>query len=1063
MSKYLLKITGSNDIVNIVEWNETGSLEAPLGYVFEPFVTGSTDFINYITDTTQSNLPSFYGEMGGYFTGELTGSIKYNGKTFEEFINETQYGSIGIISGSDINILNRPGYVSLISENNVILPISFADSGSSYNRALNRITDENISNYLLKFKLDQNTELQYLINQTVLTSSGELNYYNLDGVLQSTSSLNGNTFEEYFNISNTHGSPWYLDFDLGDNPIVGQIYVDGDKLEDVIKTAPRKYTKFRFNEDPWDSDLVPYGTVGTNPFNNYFVFNEQSSIYGEYGDQSWKLSKPTKIRIDMKPLDASTASDIDFNNKLFKILQGKLVGSIIKFIQDLGQDAGTSAYKEFEIISMFYRESRYENVGGTQQEFFFGMDWGDAGFTENDEYSFYFDRLTSNPKQHYYPTNDRLGFFELEVRQINPATNYIYTQTPEHDDEFFVSVEPKVYSREIYFITSSTSWGIPAWAEQLEFYCVGAGGGGGGGASGYQHDYNGASFDQPMIKNGIRTLNERYTDEGAGFYGIGHDIITGGGGGAGGNIAYKVLYKKNEDFYANERLTLLVGTGGKGGQGGNPVNDVRYSSSPSNTFESGTQWMNYTNVMLLALGIGQTLYLYDNTIINPYSNEFWGFKRRTVIQTPWMMNTKVENLALFNDWFMSPQSDGTPLQQAHFNTYSEFIRNGKYIYDGEFGGKTSVLKNNGDILLEADGGVGGVGGISMRVRLDQSHIVCGNSNRGAIYYYEHQVPQIPVPGGGARKGTSKGDIIRLGGAGAYGITDSVVGNLFELYHPDGDSSRLPYVQPTESLMKHGYNWNCAPNIPWDTGNTNKLNNPRLESFPLEYGWVGELRSDRDVATSMLFFSDSGLEYLMSNKQWNLNQADRYINLSKEIPFKSTDNNKFTLVSPGGGGGGTGKSGKSTWVGTEESPTKAYQKMYEIIDEWSSPSWGNYRKTYLFPPNKFNNVKLQYQEATKIGTGGINTVDTHIRLGAGSQFDIPIGNGGNGGHSDTLFEVGPPTTLPQSGGLYGGGGGGGAGVINVYSPVPSINDESGQNGGDGANGVIVIVVSGLQFV
>ena len=107
--------------------------------------------------------------------------------------------------------------------------------------------------------------------------------------------------------------------------------------------------------------------------------------------------------------------------------------------------------------------------------------------------------------------------------------------------------------------------------------------------------------------------------------------------------------------------------------------------------------------------------------------------------------------------------------------------------------------------------------------------------------------------------------------------------------------------------------------------------------------------------------------------------------------------------------------------------------------------------------------MQYQTATKIGTGGINTVDTHIRLGYGSQFDIPIGNGGNGGHSDSLFEVGPSTVLPQSGSLYGGGGGGGAGVINTYASVPSINHESAQDGGDGANGVIVIVASGAVFI
>ena len=381
------------------------------------------------------------------------------------------------------------------------------------------------------------------------------------------------------------------------------------------------------------------------------------------------------------------------------------------------------------------------------------------------------------------------------------------------------------------------------------------------------------------------------------------------------------------------------------------------------------------------------------------------------------------------------------------NTYSEIIRNGKYIYDGEIGGKTSVLKNNGVVLVEADGGVGGIGGISVRTMWDYFHLVCGRSYTTPTFYVQHQLPIIMVPGGGSRKGTSKGDLIRLGGAGAYGITDSVVGNLLHPYHPDYDSSRLPYVQPTESILSSGQNFNCAPKMPWDVGNTNKLNNPSLESFPIRYGWKGEMKNRT------------------GSYGWDVKQVDRYLNYANEIPFKSTDNNKFTLVVPGGGGGGTGKSGKSTFVGTEASPTKLYTGIYNcyINPDDNNPEWQDYRQLYLFPPDKFNNVKLQYQTATKIGTGGINTVDTHIRLGYGSQFDIPIGNGGNGGHSDSLFEVGPSTVLPQSGSLYGGGGGGGAGVINTYASVPSINHESGQDGGDGANGVIVIVASGAVFI
>ena len=94
MSLYLLKISGSNEVENIFEWNGSGSLTAPSGYVFELYTSASVT--SYSSSTA---LELFGGSFAGLFTGELSGSILLNGKTFDEVINETKYG---------INIKNIP-------------------------------------------------------------------------------------------------------------------------------------------------------------------------------------------------------------------------------------------------------------------------------------------------------------------------------------------------------------------------------------------------------------------------------------------------------------------------------------------------------------------------------------------------------------------------------------------------------------------------------------------------------------------------------------------------------------------------------------------------------------------------------------------------------------------------------------------------------------------------------------------------------------------------------------------------------------------------------------------
>jgi hypothetical protein len=89
MSKYLLKISGSNQIVNTIDWDGITTLTPPPGYTIEEYISGSGDTINYFAEVSESSRKIIGGELYGSFEGELTGSILLNVKTFDELFNES--------------------------------------------------------------------------------------------------------------------------------------------------------------------------------------------------------------------------------------------------------------------------------------------------------------------------------------------------------------------------------------------------------------------------------------------------------------------------------------------------------------------------------------------------------------------------------------------------------------------------------------------------------------------------------------------------------------------------------------------------------------------------------------------------------------------------------------------------------------------------------------------------------------------------------------------------------------------------------------------------------------
>ena len=229
MAKYLLKISGSNNIVNTIEWDGTGSLTPPTGYVFEASISGSSSSINYLPTSSDDHMPSFYGNLSGVFSGDLIGSVRLNGKEIDTIFNETKFGELRFVGSDNPSIISQSkGFY--FSENNLKLSVSNLeyDKECNYTSVFDKIINEQISNYklTLKYKPKPSINIQYIVTNTELTSSGTSSYYNISAVSINSSSVSIlDPFSGSFYVNQEYyGSNWYVDFDLGNDAIVGRVY-----------------------------------------------------------------------------------------------------------------------------------------------------------------------------------------------------------------------------------------------------------------------------------------------------------------------------------------------------------------------------------------------------------------------------------------------------------------------------------------------------------------------------------------------------------------------------------------------------------------------------------------------------------------------------------------------------------------------------------------------------------------------------------------------------------------------------------------------------------------------
>lgn len=573
MAKYLLKLVESNEVHSIIEWDGITDLGLSPNYELE-LVTDI--FTQYITEYTASTnvLDEPYNLFRGEFEGNLSGSISIDNEPLHTFLNRTNYGNLNLISGSDAFIEN--GYANLngfitFDENDRVtsLTIPFEnlnDDGrynENYSGSINHILNNTASFNSIKLIDSSNTSnrIELVINDVVATNDNvQLNVieqYNTLGKLGLNSKIN-----------------WMIDFDFADSAKIGKFYgdfrgeINSEKLENVLGIAPKtsKSTKFKFSETVWDSEMVYSGVGGSIPARGYFMFNQDSSISGEYGESQWRNSKPTIIRINANSFDDSLESDLNFKNKLFDIIKNKYAGSKISMFQQLGGVVGVQAYKKFEIESAMYIERRIDSSG----EVFNQIKWGNQDFIRVQDSLGYFSNFidAGTKTEQTFADTGKLAFFEITVKQTGPDINYVYSEAPIQNQEFNIIVDIlAIPTKQITMITQSQDYVVPSWAKKLTIYAVGAGGGGGAGSNGFGHHpgmglielgYVDPATGNKVIDNAPiadRFIASDFQEK------IGHDVVTGGGGGAGGSIVvaeYDVKSPTLDNTALNEKIQRLT-------------------------------------------------------------------------------------------------------------------------------------------------------------------------------------------------------------------------------------------------------------------------------------------------------------------------------------------------------------------------------------------------------------------------------------------------------------------------------------------------------------------------
>jgi hypothetical protein len=233
MAKYFLKLSGSNNIEGIIEWDGVTSYTTPPGYVVELATT--TASINYTPSSSLYTDPIFGGKLFGEFEGDLINPT-FNGETLYEVLNNTPYGTVTLYTSSVDNVFINSGSFS-ISGSKLNLPLSVAYNEkypyiSNYSSSFAKILNDEITEYILVLKNDC-IRLDFLITNSKISTANsaslsndyiELDYGwvqyktspqtcfagNYGDKIYSNQTLNENDLIDFFN------SDFYVDIEITD-------------------------------------------------------------------------------------------------------------------------------------------------------------------------------------------------------------------------------------------------------------------------------------------------------------------------------------------------------------------------------------------------------------------------------------------------------------------------------------------------------------------------------------------------------------------------------------------------------------------------------------------------------------------------------------------------------------------------------------------------------------------------------------------------------------------------------------------------------------------------------
>ena len=325
MAKYFLKLSGSNNITNVIEWDGISPYTTPPGYVIELATT--TASINYVPSASNYEEPIFGGKLFGEFSGILTGSILINGQTIDELIHQTAYGTVTLYSSSMKDIDVKSGSFK-ISGSNLYMPFQpntdfVFGNFFNYSSSFAKIINNDIENYFLTLKNVKNKNIfsKMLISNTELTSSISGSVSSSFYKLKINENNNTNNLE-IFNYLDYHYTDWYVDINLSKN------------ITDELVDKSTKYGKLMYNSHSNDTD----------PGSGYFSINSSTV---------WSEATELYVSLDNyeKNIEISSSKSALYQSTLNNIFYDKIVGSKIKLESDV---IGDNTYKIFQITDMSY-------------------------------------------------------------------------------------------------------------------------------------------------------------------------------------------------------------------------------------------------------------------------------------------------------------------------------------------------------------------------------------------------------------------------------------------------------------------------------------------------------------------------------------------------------------------------------------------------------------------------------------------------------------------------------------------------------------------------------------